>query len=319
MSLSAPPAPPQLVTPEHHRAPNSRRFRLSRWDIKYSPYIYVAPFFILFAVFGIYPVLQTARMALYDWNLIGDHTFTGLDNFTALMGDEYFWNAVKNTFGIFLLATIPQLLGALFLANLLNQQMRGRMFFRLMIVAPNVTSVAAVAIVFAVLFRRDFGLVNWVLGFFGVDAIDWKGETWSSWTAIATMVDWRWTGYNTLILLAAMQAIPKDIYESASLDGAGKWRQFWSITMPQLRPTLIFVVTVSTIGGLQLFTEPVIFGDGRILGGAQREFQTIAMYMYEKGFNDLQFGYGSAIAWALFIMIIIMSGVNYLLIRRSVK
>jgi len=295
--------------------------RLPRLDIRLSPYLYVAPFFILFAVFGLYPVLMTGWMSLHDWNLIGDKSFVGLENYSALMGDEYFWNAVRNTFAIFVIATVPQMVLALLLADLLNRGIRARTFFRMVIFVPNVTSLAAVAIVFGVFFRRDFGAVNWLLGMVGVDPISWQVSRIGSWVALATMIDWRWTGYNALIFLAAMQAIPRDLYESAALDGAGRWRQFISITLPSLRPTLFFVIIISTIGGWQLFTEPLIFnsGGGAVLGGTQRQFQTVAMYMFERGFSDLRFGYGSAIAFALFAIIVVASLINFALVRRSVR
>jgi len=294
-------------------------------DLKASPYLYVAPFFIIFGIFGLYPVIWTAWMSLHDWDLANERTlgstFIGLDNYAALIDDKWFWNAVVNTLGIFALSTIPQLLLALFLANLLNRPLlRAKTFWRMAIFVPNVTSVAAVAIVFGTLFQRDFGVVNWVLHFFGVTAFDWHNETWSSWTAIAVMVDWRWTGYNTLILLAGMQAIPRDLYESASIDGAGQWKQFWSITLPMLRPTFLFVTVVSIIGGLQLFTEPLLFNNGVITGGSLRQFQTVTMYMYENSIdNTSRAGYGAAVARALFLMIIVVSLGNFLLVRRTVK
>ncbi|HEX6683140.1 MAG TPA: sugar ABC transporter permease [Candidatus Limnocylindrales bacterium] len=302
----------------HKRGPSGR---MSRLDTRVSPYLYVAPFFIVFALFGLYPLGMTAWMSLHDWDLIGDRSFIGFENYAALMSDEYFWNAARNTLAIFLIATIPQLMMALFLAELLNRGLRARTFLRMTIFVPNVTSLAAVAIVFGLFFRRDFGAINWLLGFVDIGPIDWQRERLSSWIAIATMIDWRWTGYNALIFLAAMQAIPRDLYESASLDGAGRWRQFTSITLPSLRPTAFFVVIVSTIGGWQLFTEPLIFnsGSGAILGGTQRQFQTVAMYMYERGFADLKFGYGAAIAFALFAIIVVASLLNFVLVRRSVR
>ncbi|MCX4385867.1 sugar ABC transporter permease [Micromonospora peucetia] len=323
MSLSATTAPPSPAAPPP-RPPARRRSRshsLTRLDLKYSPYLYIAPFFVVFGIFGLYPMLRTAWMSLHDWNLIGDHSFVGFDNYVALVKDEYFWNATLNTFGIFLLSTIPQLLLALFLANLLNRTfLRARTLFRMAIFMPNVVSVTAVAIVFGMLFQRDFGVINWLLSFVGIDAVDWDAERWSSWTAIASMVNWRWTGYNTLILLAGMQAIPRDLYEAASLDGASQWKQFWRITLPMLTPTFVFVVILSTIGGLQLFTEPLVFANGNIIGGDQREFQTLAMYMYELGIENLNTaGYGAAVAWAMFLMIALVSGINFLLVRRTVK
>jgi cellobiose transport system permease protein len=317
MSLPTTTAPPPPATlPE--RPQRSRSHRLVRLDIKGSPYLYILPFFLVFGVFGLY---RTAWISLHDWNLIAPdrRTFVGLANYKALLQDDYFWNAVFNTVGMFLLATIPQLVLALVLANMLNRGLRWRTFFRMSILVPNVTSVAAVGIVFGTLFQRDFGVINWVLDLVGINPIDWRNERWAAWTAIATMVDWRWTGYNTLILLAAMQAIPRDLYECAALDGAGPWRQMFKITIPMLRPTLIFVVIVSTIGGLQLFTEPLIFS-GDSLGGPVRQFQTVAMYMYEKGIETTTTaGYGAAVAGMLFLMIIIVSVLNFLLVRRSVR
>jgi cellobiose transport system permease protein len=322
MSLSATTAPPSRGAPAKHAMPPRRaRHRFARWDLKYSPYLYVAPFFVLFGIFGLYPMLWTFWMSLHDWDLVGTHTFIGLENYSALLSDDYFWNAVRNTFGMFVLATVPQLALALFLANLLNRPLlRARTFFRMAIFVPNVVSVAAVAIVFGMLFQRDFGVANWFLGIFGVDAIDWRQERWSSWVAISTMVDWRWTGYNTLILLAGMQAIPRDLYEAAAMDGASPWRQFWTVTLPMLRPTFVFVVILSTIGGLQLFVEPLIFANGNVIGGTQREFQTVQMYMFENSIQNLsKAGYGAAVAWALFLMIVVVSILNFVITRRSVK
>lgn len=288
------------------------RTRLTRADIRFAPYVLIAPFFVIFAIFGVFPLVYTGWVSLHDWHLIGDHRFVGLANYTELARDPDFWNAVVNTFGIFVIATVPQILAALVLANLLN---RAATFFRMGVLAPIVTSVAAVGIVFGQLFARDVGLINYVLG----TTIDWQADKWSSWLAIATMVDWRWTGYNALILLGAMQAIPRELYDAASVDGARTWQQFWRITVPLLRPTLLFTVIVATIGGLQLFTEPVIFGYGRVSGGTLGQYQTITMYMYENAFQRFQYGYGAAIAWTLFGLIVVISVLNVFVVRRMVR
>ncbi|WP_428983107.1 carbohydrate ABC transporter permease [Phytohabitans maris] len=311
-------------TPVTHRRPGSpRRHRLSRLDTKFSPYLYVAPFFLLFAVFGAYPLVYTLWVSLHEWDLLAqEHPFVGLANYSALMSDGDFWNSVYNTLGIFVLSTVPQLLLALWLANLLNRQLRARTFFRMGVLIPNITSTAAVAIVFGQLFSRDFGLVNWALGLVGAGPIDWNTSKLGSWVAISTMVDWRWTGYNALIFLAAMQAIPRDLYESAAIDGARPSRQFWSITVPLLRPTIVFCVIISTIGGLQLFTEPLLFNSGTnaIRGGTLRESQTMTMYMFENAFApNYNFGYGAAIAWMLFALIVVVAIVNVLIIRRAAR
>lgn len=288
-------------------------------DRKASPYVFVAPFFVLFGVFGLYPMVYTLWVSLHDWRLLsGDHPFVGLDNYLTLFGDANFWNAVVNTLGMFVVATVPQLLIALWLANSLNRKIRARTLFRMGVLVPNITSIAAVAIVFGQLFGRDYGLFNWLIGLVGAGPIDWQAGTLSSWTAISVMVDWRWTGYNALIFLAAMQVIPRSLYESAELDGASRFRQFWSLTVPMMRPTIIFVSIVSISGALQLFVEPLLFNQGNVLGGSTRQSQTVVMYMYEKAFHgDFDYGYGSAVGWMLFLIILVIALVNVVLLRRN--
>lgn len=305
-------AAPRAAPPERRRL----RARLARLDLKYSPYLYISPFYILFLAFGLFPLGYTFWVSLNRWEIIGGHKFIGLRNYTRLMTDDQFWNAVVNTFGMFVISTVPQLILALMLANALNRRLRFQTLFRMGVLLPLVTSVAAVAIVFTQLYGRDYGMANWVLHFFGVHKIDWQANRWASWVAVSTMVDWRWTGYNSLIFLAGMQAIPRDLYEAAAIDGASRRQQFWRITVPMLRPTIIFTTIISTIGGLQLFTEPLLFNFGYMQGGSLRQSQTVAMYMFENAFNRFQYGYGSAVAWMLFLMILVFSLVNFLLIRR---
>jgi cellobiose transport system permease protein len=294
---------------------------LHRVDSKVSPYLYVSPFFVLFGVFGLFPLGYTAWVALTDRTLLGSQThFVGLLNFTNLIHDSYFWNAVENTFGIWLIATVPQLVLALFLAHVLNTKLRARTFFRMSVLLPQVTSLVAVALIFSQLFSRDYGVVNYVLGGVGMHHVDWEAGRLSSWIALSVMVTWRWTGYNALIYLAAMQGIPEELYEAAAIDGAKGWRQFRHVTVPMLRPTIIFTVIVSTIGGLQLFTEPYLFEPLKqgATGGSARQYQTVVMYLYEKAFGSTQFdfGYAAAIGWALFLLIGLFSLVNFLIVRR---
>ncbi|GAA0989298.1 sugar ABC transporter permease [Acrocarpospora macrocephala] len=298
----------------HARPPGPRRL-LSWLDLRAAPYFFVSPYFVLFAIFGIFPLIFTLWVSLHDWQLAGDKTFIGMENYTELLADDKFWNSVVNTVGIFMIATVPQLLLALLLANALNKKLRGRLVLRLSVLAPLITSVVAVAVVFTQLYGRDYGLVNWLLSLFGVDAIHWQNEKWTSWVAIATMVDWRWTGYNAIIYLAAMQTIPKDLYEAAAIDGASPRRQFWGITVPLLKPTIIFTVIVSTIGGFTLFAEPVMFGAGLMTGGTTGQFQTVAMFIVKEGFRDFQYGYAAAAAWILFLLILISALINFALVR----
>ncbi|MEE2521963.1 sugar ABC transporter permease [Pseudarthrobacter sp. J47] len=290
--------------------------RLNVFDVKASPYLYVAPFFILFALVGLFPLVYTFVVSLYDWHLLkGQGDLVGLGNFVEVLQDRFFWNSLLNTLSIFLLSAIPQLAVALFLAAVLDQNLRAKTFWRMSVLLPYVVTPVAVAMIFTNMFGEQYGLINNVLGNFGIDPVMWKSETFPSHVAIATMVNWRWTGYNALILLAAMQAVPRELYESAALDGAGAVRRFFSITLPGIRPTMVFVVITATIGGLQVFTEPRLF-DPATAGGSQRQFQTTVLYLWEMAFQRQNFGKASTIAWLLFLIIVLFGVVNYLISRK---
>lgn len=313
--------------PARERAPRRRGrhpgwrpgLRLAWVDTRLTPLLFIAPFFVLFAVFGLFPLLYTAWMSLHDWSLVdGEQEFVGFGNYTELFADPQFYNALFNTVSIFVLSTAPQLLAALGIAYLLDRPLRAATAWRAGVLLPNVVSVVAVALVFGQLFGRDFGVVNWCLGLVGVEPVDWGQERWSSHVAVATMVMWRWTGYTSLLYLAALRNVPPELHEAAALDGASRWRTFWSVTVPAIRPTIIFTVVVSTIGGLQLFAEPQLFDAAGTagVGGSDRQFQTLAMYLYEKGFTLFDAGYAAAIAWVLFVLCLLSSLVNFVLVRR---
>ncbi|MEV1144197.1 sugar ABC transporter permease [Micromonospora sp. NPDC049799] len=299
------------------------RSRLYRFDVRYVPYLLIAPFFLLFAVFGLFPIVFNGVVALRNWRL-DDPTLTGwagFANFARLLDDGDFWNALGNTFGIFVLSTVPQLLLALIVASLLNRKLRAQTWFRVGVLLPYITPVTASTLIFTVVFARDTGVANWVLSLLGVGEtapIDWRSTKWASWIAIATMVNWKWIGYNALLYLAAMQSIPRDVYEAAAVDGAGPWRQLWRITVPMIRPVVIFTVVLSTIGGLQLFTEPMLFDANPALaqGGDDGQWQTIAQLIYKVGWRDLNLGYAAAMSWALFLIILIVAAVNALITNR---
>jgi cellobiose transport system permease protein len=281
------------------------------------PYGLIAPFFIVFAVFGLFPLAYTAAVSLHKWSLLSPHhTWVGFHNYRKLFADHYFWNALFNTLSIWVISTVPTIALALGLAHLLNARLRTRRLFRMGVLLPNVTSVVAVAVIFSQLFGHDFGLMNWLLSLAHIGRVDWQAGRLSSHLAIASMIMWRWTGYNSLIFLAAMQAIPNELYESARIDGASSFQQLRHVTVPMLRATIVFVVIMSTIGGLQLFAEPLLFGGSGATGGTARQFQTLAMYLYEKGFRHFDFGYASAIAWVVFLLIAVVSVLNLTLARR---
>jgi cellobiose transport system permease protein len=296
---------------------------LHRLDRRVSAYLYITPFFALFLGFGLFPILYTGYVSLTDRELLrpGVEVFTGLANYRELLGDDYFWNAVKNTLTLMAMCSVPQLAFALIIAHTLNARLRMRTLFRMGVLLPNVTSIVAVALVFAQLFSRDFGVVNWVLGAAGVDHINWQAGDWTSRIAIAAMVVWRWTGYNALIYLGAMQAIPKEQYEAAAIDRAGTWRQLWHITIPALRPTIAFTALISLIGQMQLFTEPMMFdtSPGSVTGGSARQFQTMTLFMYEEAFHLGHLGYGAAVAATLIAMTFALAAIGYVLTRRAAR
>lgn len=278
----------------------------------------ISPFYFLYLIFGIFPILYTSYMAFFAWDPLGTKNFIGLDNFINLFHDEVLWKSLRNTLSIWVLGTIPQLALALYLATILNRnRLRFSNFWRAAILIPNVTSVLAIAVIFSSLYGRDFGLINYALHFFGVDKIDWMNGTITSHVEIATMIIWRWTGYNALIYLAAMQSIPKELYESASLDGATGWQQFKYVTLPGIRNVMIFTITMSTIGGLQTFNEPYILGG--VTGGNDKQFYTLAMFLYEEAFRKFQFGYGAAIGIFIFFCVVIFALVNATITSKIAK
>ncbi|MEV7282250.1 sugar ABC transporter permease [Streptomyces sp. NPDC093111] len=317
-SPDAPPSP--APRPGTARSGSARRARFYRWDLKATPYLFVAPFFLTFAAFGLFPLLYTGWLSLNRVELGGDPQWKGLENYSDLATSEFFWNALANTFTIGLISTVPQLLMALGLAHLLNYRLRGRGFFRVAVLAPYATSIAAATLVFAQLFNTDYGLINSALGWVGFDPVDWEASKWPAQIAISAIVIWRWTGYNALIYLAAMQAVPQDLYEAAALDGASRWRQFLSVTIPSIRPTILFTVIVSTIGATQLFGEPMLYGGSvGISGGSGNQFQTLSLLMYEKGWVTGALGQASAIAWVMLLLLLLAGGVQSLVARSHRK
>nr|WP_229724449.1 sugar ABC transporter permease [Agromyces flavus] len=297
----------------------SFRHRVSRWDLKVSPYLYISPFFIVFAIVGLFPIAFTAVISFMDWDLVRNSgQFIGFDQYAWILGQPQFWTALRNTFSIFLLSSVPQLIAAVFIAAMLDRNIRAKTFWRMGVLVPFVMAPVAVALIFSNMFGDNHGLVNNVLTSIGLGPIPWHKDPFWSHIAIATMVNFRWTGYNTLILLAAMQAIPRDFYEAARVDGAGPFRQFWSITLPSLKPTLIFVIITATIGGLQIFDEPRMYDQfGR--GGAAQQWLTITLYLYDIGWGQWNFGRAAALAWILFLIILLIGLINLLVTRRLVR
>lgn len=278
-------------------------FRLSpRW----APYVFISPFLVLFAVFGVFPLLFSLYLAFQSWEPTGGMQameYVGLDNFVFALKDEWFWKALGNTAWLALVSGAPQHLVAIPLAVFIHNSFRrlrdavvGAYFL------PYITSMVAIAIMFSAMFSTDYGLINATLrGVFGIENVDWMGRSENVKPAIALIVFWRYVGFNLVLYLAALQTIPKNLYEAATMDGAGRWQQFWYITLPGLRPMMFFGITLSVIGGLQLFEEPFILTAGK--GGPDQAGMTSAVYLYRMAFDFNDFGGASAMAWLLFIVV----------------
>ena len=286
----------------------------SAWE-RFTPYVYIAPFFLLFLAFGLGPLLFTGWVSLHDWQLLGgENRYVGLQNYGDMLSDPRFWKALRNTVAIFVLSTVPGMGIALALASMLNNSsLRAKTFWRMALLVPNVTPLVTVTLVFASIFGRDYGPVTWILRSLHLPTVDWGADALTAQTVIAIMVIWRWTGYNTLIYLAAMQAVPSAMYDCAEIDGAGRWTTFTQVTLPMIRPTILFTVVTSTVGGLQIFTEPLLFTSPT--GGNNGQGLTVTLLLYGQAFNSFKFGYASAIAIALLFIILALSLVNYAIAR----
>ncbi|NJP38619.1 sugar ABC transporter permease [Bacillus luteus] len=273
---------------------------------KTAPYFFIAPAVLFFLVFTLWPVIQSLLLS-FQTSTGGQSEFAGFDNYIRLFNDGLFYTALFNTFTILIIQVPIMLSIAVVLAVLMNSallKMRG--FFRVAFFMPAITALVAYAIVFMIMLDENFGLVNYALSLVGIDPVAWLNDPFWAKVSLIIAITWRWTGYNMVIFLAGLQNISNDLYEAASIDGAGKIRQFFSITLPQLKPIFLFTAVLSTIGTLQLFDEPFILTDG----GPNNSTLTISLYLYLNGFRYFDFNYASAIAYVLVIIIALFSYVQ---------
>ena len=290
-----------------------------RLSPKYVPYFLISPFLILFIIFGAFPLFFSFYLSFQSWEPtagISSMKYVGLSNFTFAITDEWFWKSLKNTAWLAVVSGVPQHVIAIPLAYFIHTSFKrtrngviGAYFL------PYITSTVAIAMMFGTLFSTDYGMINIALhslsrvpglGWLISEApIDWLNRAENVKPAVAIVVFWRYIGFNTVLYLAALQTIPKDIYEAATMDGARRIQQFFHITLPSLKPMIYFGVTLSVVGGLQLFEEPFILTGGR--GGTDQAGMTTAMYMYRTAFEFNDFGAASALSWLLFIVVAMLT------------
>jgi ABC-type sugar transport system permease subunit len=285
--------------------------RTSRLTHRWAPYLFVAPFILTFLVFGLYPLLKSLVLSLFITSGPNNQVFAGLDNFIFLLQDPDFYKAAANT-GVFALCSVfLQLPLSLALALLLNRRrLVGRNFFRFSFFSPHLVGMVFVAVLFGVIFSPGFGLLNKVLHWLINLDLDtkWLSNKRLVMPALVGTSLWMYVGFNMIYFLAALQAVDKDLYDAAKVDGANAWSQFRHVTLPGIKPVAVFVVVLSTIGSFQLFELPyLMLGNGP---GPDQAGLTIVMYLYQNGFITGDLGYASAIGWTLALCVLIVSMVQ---------
>lgn len=293
-----------VQAPQVWPSPAQRR---QRWWSHLAPYVFISPFYIIFLAFGLLPILFSLVVSLYDWRGTAPSTFVGLQNYQLLLRDPALYKALWNTVYIWVGSVPPMILSALIFAVLINaRRTRWRGLFRTVYFLPVVTSLVITGLIFGHLFSPSYGLVNGLLSRMGVAPVNWLAEpAWMKLVLIFALL-WRWTGNDMVIMLAGLQSIPQDIYEAAQVDGATEVQAFWRITVPLMRPVILFDAIISTIGTFNLFAEPfVLFGGPG--GGIGQAGLVTGTLLYQNSFVYFKFGYGAAIAWVIAAIIIVLS------------
>ena len=295
----------------------------------WAPYAFLSPFVLLFCVFGLFPIAFSFYLMFHQWDPVqGIQTmqFVGTENIQFALEDPWTWRSLGNTLWLAIFSGLPQHLVAIPLAYLINEKLpRGRNFVMGAYFLPYITSTVAIAMMFSTVFSTDYGLANAILQALAnqpgigqlvpLGNVDWFGQPETVKPVIAFVVFWRYLGFNMILYVAAMQSIPRELYEAARMDGASESRIFWHITLPQLKPMMYFGMTLSVIGGLQLFEEPFILTGGK--GGIEQSGMTTAMYMFRTAFEFNDFGLASAISWLLFIIIVVLTWLTHRLFNRA--
>lgn len=268
-----------------------------------APYIFLAPVLIVFAAFVIYPFIYSIILSFMEFDA-GRYVFKGIENYLKLYKDKLFMTSLKNT-AFYLILQVPiTIVLAVTLGVLIeNRFLKGKSFFRMSVFLPTVTALVAYSMIFRLIFADQYGILNYVLGLFGVEPVGWLTTAQGARLAIVIAIIWRWVGYNTVIVIAGLQGIPDVLYDAARVDGATAWQRFWYVTLPKLKPVILFIAITSTIGTLQLFDEPYTLTDG----GPNNATISIAMYLYNTAFRYFKFGYSSTMSIVLMIIIGVLS------------
>ncbi|WP_081687267.1 carbohydrate ABC transporter permease [Glycomyces tenuis] len=301
------------------RRAGRRRTRLSRRGRKEAFYfwLFISPWLIGFVGFLLGPMVASVYISLTEWDSFTPPQWVGLDNYTrALTEDPVFWKSLWNTFYYALISVPLGLIVGVWLANLLNKRVRGRKLFRTLIYLPTLVPLVATAMVFKMVLAPS-GPLNDLLGLFGLDGPEWLlSATWIK-PALIVLSVWG-AGAATVLLLSAMNGIPRELYEAAEIDGAGAWRQFWSVTFPQITPIIFFNLIMGLIGAFQIFSQVYILAPNNNVGGPDNASQMMVTLLFQEAFSFYHFGYASAIAWLLFIVILVFTVIAFRTARKWV-
>ena len=298
-------------------APAASAGRGWRWRDDLVGWAFAAPFVLLFLIFLAFPIVASFGLSFTSFGLrdlqnpVGA-TFVGLQNYADLLSDPTFWTSLFNTFYFVIVGVPLTLIFGLLIANALNRGVdRFKTLFRVGYYLPVITSIVAIAVVWRFLLNPDVGLVNMLLGAVGINGPSWLADPALAMPSIIVMAVWRNVGFAMTVFLAGLQAIPKMLYEAAALDGAGRWATFRYVTLPGLKPTILFMTVITTIGYIQLFEEPFVMTDG----GPLDKTLSVTMFMYREGFQFFHQGYASAIAYVLFLIVAFVAFLQFRFLR----
>lgn len=280
----------------------------------WSAYLFLLPSLIGVGIFVLFPILRAFFLSFYDWNLLGGSEFVSLKNYSDLFKDPYFIDSLRNT-AYFSLGSVPAKIWlGLLLALFLNRRIVGVKFFRAVYFLPVVCSTVAIALIWLWLYDTNFGYVNYFLNKIGLPSIPWLSSVTWAMPAVIIVAIWKDTGYNMVIFLAGLQGVPREMYEAAKIDGANGWQVFRYITFPMISPTTFFVTLISLIGSFQVFDVTTVLTKG----GPGTATLTLVQYLYQCAFQFFKMGYASAIAYVLFVIVLIFTFVQLAYSKRWV-
>lgn len=282
-----------------------------------AAYAFLAPFMIFFAIFFVRAVIKAVDYSFYDWRLLRpSRPYIGLDNYRELLDDEIWWQSVRNTIQFAAMTVTGTTLVALAAAMAVIQPIRGRTFFRVVLYMPSLFSVGAVGLIWVWLLSTQFGVINYGLSFFDIKPINWLGDPDLVLPALSLTTTWWTFGFPMLIFIAGLQGIPQQLYEAARIDGGNPIQLFFYITLPLLRPTILFVTVTGFISHFQVYGQPYIMTGG---GGPGRASYTVVIYLYQMAWRAFRMGYGSAVAVGIAIIMAAITAIQFAIIGRRVE